>query len=143
MKQLTLAVLSALLVLACSEARAPQTARAPLTVSDVVVTRSVPGMPMNAGYFKLTNNSGQAISISHVTSPQFASVQMHETIIKDEVARMVPIEMLNLQPGETVSFEPGGKHLMLMRPADDIDSVTLNFFAGASQLLSVSTVFNR
>ena len=86
MKQLTFIVLSALLLLACSEARAP------LTANHVVVSRSVPGMQMNAGYFKLTNNSGQAISISHVTSPQFASVQMHETIIKDEVARMVPIE---------------------------------------------------
>ncbi len=137
MKQLTLVALSALLMLACSEAQAP------LTASDVVVTRSVPGMPMSAGYFKLTNNSGQAISISHVTSPQFASVQMHETIIKDEVARMVPLETLILQPGETVSFEPGGKHLMLMRPADDIDSVTLKFFAGESLLLSVNTDFDR
>ena len=137
MKQLTIAVLSALLMMACSQAQAP------LTASDVVVTRSVPGMPMSAGYFKLSNNSGQAISISHVTSPQFASVQMHETIIKDEVARMVPLEILNLPPGETVSFEPGGKHLMLMRPADDIDSVTLEFFAGESLLLSVNTDFDR
>ncbi len=137
MKQLTLVALSALLMLACSEAQAP------LTASDVVVTRSVPGMPMSAGYFKLTNNSGQAISISHVTSPQFASVQMHETIIKDEVARMVSLEMLILQPGETVSFEPGSKHLMLMRPTDDIDSVTLKFFAGESLLLSVNTDFDR
>ena len=137
MKQLTLAVLSALLMMACSQAQAP------LTASDVVVARSVPGMPMSAGYFKLSNNSGQAISISHVTSPQFASVQMHETIIKDEVARMVPLEILNLPPGETVSFEPGGKHLMLMRPADDIDSVTLEFFAGESLLLSVNTDFDR
>ena len=137
MKQLTLAVLSALLMVACSQAQAP------LTASDVVVTRSVPGMPMSAGYFKLTNNSGQAISISHVTSPQFASVQMHETIIKDEVARMIPLEMLILPPGETVSFEPGGKHLMLMQPANDIDSVTLEFFAGESLLLSVNTDFDR
>ncbi|MDH3275808.1 MAG: copper chaperone PCu(A)C [Gammaproteobacteria bacterium] len=137
MRQLTLAVLSALLMLACSQAQAP------LSASDVVVTRSVPGMPMSAGYFKLTNNSGQAINISHVTSPQFASVQMHETIITDEVARMVSLEMLILQPGETVRFEPGGKHLMLMQPANDIDSVTLDFFAGESLLLSVNTDFDR
>ena len=137
MKQLTLALLSALLMVACSQTQAP------LSASDVVVTQSVPGMPMSAGYFKLTNNSGQAISISHVTSPQFASVQMHETIIKDEVARMVALETLILQPGETVSFEPGGKHLMLMRPVDDIDSVTLEFFAGESLLLSVITDFDR
>lgn len=137
MKKLTLAVLSALLMMACSETKAPLTAR------DVVVSQAVPGMPMSAGYFELTNNSGQAISISHVTSPQFASVQMHETIIEEEVARMIPLEILVLQPGETVSFKPGGKHLMLMRPSDDIDSVTLQFFAGESLLLSVNTDFDR
>ncbi len=137
MKQLTLAVLSALLMVACSEKQAP------LTASDVIVTQAVPGMPMSAGYFKLTNNSGQAVSISHVTSPQFASVQMHETIIEDEVARMVQLEILTLQPREIVSFERGGKHLMLMQPSDDIDSVTLQFFAGESLLLSVSTDFDR
>ena len=137
MKQLTLAVLSALLMVACSEKQAP------LTASDVIVSKAVPGMPMSAGYFKLTNNSGQAVSISHVTSPQFASVQMHETIIEDEVARMVQLEILTLQPREIVSFERGGKHLMLMQPSDDIDSVTLQFFAGESLLLSVSTDFDR
>ena len=137
MKQLTLAVLSALLMLACSEAQAP------LTANDVIVTRTVPGMPMSAGYFNLTNNSGEVISISHVTSPEFGSVQMHETVIEDEVARMAPLKMLTLQPGETVRFERGGKHLMLMRPADDIDSVTLQFFSGESLLLSVKTDFER
>ncbi len=137
MKQLTLAVLFTLLMAACSEAQAP------LAASDVVVTQSVPGMRMSAGYFKLTNNSAQSINISHVTSPQFASVEMHETIIKDEVARMVPLQVLTLQPGETVSFEPGGKHLMLMRPGNDFDSVTLQFFAGEALLLSVNTDFDR
>jgi copper(I)-binding protein len=42
-----------------------------------------------------------------------------------------------------VSFEPGGKHLMLMRPADSIESVTLQFFASESLLLSVTTDFER
>jgi len=137
MKQMTLAILSALLMLACSEAQAP------LTASDVIVTRTVPGMPMSAGYFNLTNNTGEVISISRVASPEFGSVQMHETIIEDEVARMAALKMLTLQPGETVSFEPGGKHLMLMQPSDGIDSVTLQFFAGDSLLLSVNTEFER
>ena len=137
MKQLSFVILSALLLAACTEEQAP------LTASNVIVTQAVPGMPMSAGYFELTNNSGQAISITHVTSPEFASVEMHETIIKDEVARMTPLGTLTLQSGETVSFEPGGKHLMLMRPSDDIDSVTLQFFAGESVLLSVTTSFDR
>ena len=137
MRQLSFVILSALFLAACADEQAP------LTASNVIVTQAVPGMAMSAGYFELTNNSGQAISITHVTSPEFASVEMHETIIKDEVAHMTPLGTLTVQSGETVSFEPGGKHLMLMRPSDDIDSVTLQFFAGESVLLSVTTGLDR
>ena len=137
MNQLTLTILLALLATACTEAKAP------LTASNIVVTQPVPGMAMSAGYFDLSNNSRQSISITHVTSPEFASVEMHETVIKNLVARMIALGTLTLQAGETVSFEPGGKHLMLMRPADEISSVTLQFFDGESVLLSVTTDFDR
>ena len=137
MKQLSFVVLLALLLMACAKGQAP------LSVSNVIVTQPVPGLAMSAGYFELTNNSRQTIDITHITSPEFASVEMHETVIDNEVARMTPLGTLTLQPGETVSFEPGGKHLMLMRPADSIESVTLQFFASESLLLSVTTDFER
>jgi len=137
MKQLSFIVLLALLLMACAEGQAP------LSVSNVIVTQPVPGMAMSVGYFELTNNSRQAIDITHIISPDFASVEMHETVIENEVARMTPLGTLILQPGETVSFEPGGKHLMLMRPSDSIESVTLQFFAGESLLLSITTDFKR
>jgi len=137
MRQPTFAVLLALFLMACTEGQAP------LTASNVIVTQPVPGMTMSAGYFELTNNSGQAMSITHVTSPEFASVEMHQTVIEDEVARMTALGTLTLQAGETVSFEPGGKHLMLMRPSDNIESITLRFFASEALLLSVTTDFNR
>ncbi|NIA27408.1 MAG: copper chaperone PCu(A)C [Desulfobulbaceae bacterium] len=137
MKQLSFVILLVLFLMACAEDQAP------LSVTDVIVTKPIPGMAMSAGYFEVTNNSRQAINITHITSPEFASVEMHETVIKNEVARMRALGALTLQPGETVSFEPGGKHLMLMRPSDNIESVTLQFFAGESVLLSVSTDFGR
>jgi len=125
------------LLAACAESRAP------LTVSNVTVTQPVPGMAMSAGYLELTNNSSRSISITHVTSPQFASVEMHETVIENLVARMIALGTLTLQAGETVIFKPGGKHLMLMRPSDEIDSVTLQFFDDESLLLSITTDFGQ
>ena len=132
MKQLCIVILMFLLA-ACAESRAP------LTVSNVTVTQPVPGMAMSAGYLELTNNSSRSISITHVTSPQFASVEMHETVIENLVARMIALGTLTLQAGETVIFKPGGKHLMLMRPSDNIESVTLRFFDDESLLLSITT----
>jgi len=125
------------LLAACAESRAP------LTVSNVTVTQPVPGMAMSAGYLELTNNSSRSISITHVTSPQFASVEMHETVIENLVARMIALGTLTLQAGETVIFKPGCKHLMLMRPSDEIDSVTLQFFDDESLLLSITTDFGQ
>jgi len=136
MKQLCIVILMFLLA-ACAESRAP------LTVSNVTVTQPVPGMAMSAGYLELTNNSSRSISITHVTSPQFASVEMHETVIENLVARMIALGTLTLQAGETVIFKPGGKHLMLMRPSDEIDSVTLQFFDDESLLLSITTDFGQ
>lgn len=124
----------ALCVAACSGETEP-----PLTISDVVVKKPMPGMRMSAGYFTLTNNSRQPILITHVTSPQFGSVEMHESVIEDGVARMVGLDQLALQPGATVEFVPGGKHLMLMRPADDLTSVILEFHAGDTIVLRVDT----
>jgi len=137
MRQSILTVLLALFLGACAEGQAP------LTASNIIITQPVPGMAMSAGYFELSNNSSQSISITHVTSPEFASVEMHETVIKNLVARMTALGTLTLQAGETVSFEPGGKHLMLMRPSAEIDSVTLQFFDDESLLLSVTTDFDR
>ncbi len=131
MKYLVLFV--ALIVAACSSEPGP-----PLSISDVIVKRPMPGMHMSAGYFTLTNNSQEAIVITGVRSPQFGSVEMHESVVEDGVARMVELDDLALPPGATVEFIPGGKHLMLMRPAEDLDQVTLEFFAGDTVVLSVN-----
>jgi copper(I)-binding protein len=126
-------LLLALCVAACSGEAEP-----PLAISDVVVKKPMPGMRMSAGYFTLTNNSQEPIVITHVTSPQFGSVELHESVIEDGVARMVALDELALQPGTTAEFAPGGKHLMLMRPGDDLATVTLEFHAGDTVVLRVS-----
>jgi len=111
---------------------------APLTISDAAVSRPKPGMQMTAGYFTLTNHTPQEIVITEVRSPQFGSVQMHETVIDDGIARMVELDDLVLRAGSTVVFQPGGKHLMLMQAVESPDNVTLDFFAGDSIVLSVN-----
>ena len=110
----------------------------PLVASDVVVKPPMPGMQMTAGYLTLRNHSAEEIVIDRVTSPQFGKVEMHETIIEDGVARMSALGQVVLPAGSAVEFEPGGKHLMLMRPGDNLDSVALEFHSGDSIVLTVS-----
>ena len=116
---------------------------APLVATEVIINAPVPGRSMSAGYLTLRNNAGTPITITRVTSPQFGSVEMHETRIEDDVSRMVALDEVTIPAGSSVSFQPGGKHLMLMRPVDALDAVTLEFYAGDDVVLTLSTTVRR
>ena len=94
---------------------------------------------MSAGYLALSNNSDDVINITSVTSPQFSSVEMHESVVEDGVAKMRRIPSLLISAKATVRFNRGGKHLMLMHRKQQTDLITLNFYDGATLILNVQT----
>lgn len=135
MKKRALPLVLLLVIGACSGDRAP------LIATDVAVSRPKPGMQMSAAYINLSNNTNEAITITRVTSPEFESVEMHESILENGISRMYALEDVTIAAGQMVNFRPGGKHLMLMRPTGGADSVTLEFYANDVLLLSVSATF--
>ena len=126
----------ALLVAACDQ---PQP---PLVASDVDVTRPMPGLKMSAGFFVLTNNTDEAIRITRVTSPQFAAVEIHETTIEDGIARMRELDALVVPAHGSVTLERGGKHLMLMRPGELGERVSLQLLSENTPVLTIDYSFN-
>ena len=116
---------------------ADQLGSAPLIANDIVVTRPLPGARMAAAYLSLTNASSQQILISDVRSPNLESVDMHESVLDDGISRMRNLAEIEILPGQTVRFEPGGKHLMLRYPLNNPDVVTLQFYNDDALLLSV------
>lgn len=136
MKRIIPVLTLALLGCACSQESVP------LVASDVVVTKPMPGMNMTAGYLTLRNNSSQPIIISHVASPQFESVEMHESVVEDGMARMYALGEMTILAGSSVVFKPGGKHLMLMQPVGEFDTVTLDFFAGDAAVLTINVTLS-
>ena len=123
------------LLVACG---APQS---PVAVSNVEITKPMPGRHMSAGFLVVTNNTGEALRITGVESPQFESVEIHETTVKDGISRMRELEELLVPANGSVTLERGGKHLMLMRPRNLGDSVTLQFHSGNSPVLTVDYSF--
>lgn len=130
-----LLVLLAVLLTACG---AP---KPPLVVSELEVTRPMPGRPMSAGYLVLTNNTDEPLRITSVDSPQFGSVEVHETTIIDGVSRMRELAELIVPAHGSVTLERGGKHLMLMPPTNLEDTVVLQFFSSGTPVLSVNFSF--
>ncbi len=127
-----LIVVSALLS-ACSEEAKP-----PLVVTDIEITEPMPGSKMSAGYLSLTNNTDSAITLSRVVSPDFGSVEIHESLVDDGISKMRRIVELSIPANTTVTLKRGGKHLMLMRPSGTLRQARLSFHSGDALLLSVS-----
>ena len=98
---------------------------------------------MSAGYVSFANNTDEAMSISHVTSPEFEAVEIHESLLEDGVAKMRRIEELTIPANSSVSLQRGGKHLMLMRPSGAPESVSLSFYSGDTLLLSLEAPITR
>ncbi len=111
--------------------------RPPLVADNVIVTAPMPGMTMSAGYMSLTNSSDQTMRVSRVTSPHYASVELHETTMENGVARMRALPELEISAGATVTLQRGAKHLMLSRPSGVRETVTLQFFDGDDLVLAV------
>lgn len=132
MKYASLMIVCAALATACSDTGAP------LVASDLSIARPKPGTRMTAGYLTLTNNTSEQITITKVTSPEFHAVQMHESVIADGIVRMRPLDEVTIQPGGSVDFEPGARHLMLIQPTGETDNVTLEFIAGEATVLTIN-----
>jgi hypothetical protein len=70
------------------------------------------------------------VTLRRVTSPEFARVEMHTTLIDDGLARMMALDSLTIAERSGLTFAPGGPHLMLMEPVSALsvgDVVTLEF----------------
>mgnify|MGYP002064231026 CR=1 FL=1 len=129
------------LYLACVLLAACGSPQPPLVASDVEITRPMPGRHMSAGYFVLTNTTDSPIRITAAASPQFGMVEMHETTIEDGIARMREIEELVVPANSSVTFERGGKHLMLMRAQNVEQNVSLQLFSDDAPVLSIDYAF--
>ena len=76
-----------------------------------------PGAPVLGGYLSITNGGDRPDRLVSITSPVSDDVQIHLSSIVDGVAKMRQVtDGVEIPAGETVRFEPGGLHLMLLKP---------------------------
>lgn len=87
-----------------------------LQFSNAWIPEAPPVVKVMAGYIKIHNPTSIDIVINKVTSPDFEKVEMHQTIEKDGMSRMVKQDKMMIPAGGTVLFQRGGRHLMLINP---------------------------
>lgn len=73
-----------------------------------------PSSVISGAYGTLENRGTETVRLIRVSSTHIGMIEMHETRIENAIARMRPVEYIEIAPGERVQFAAGGAHLMLM-----------------------------
>jgi periplasmic copper chaperone A len=98
---------------------------APASAADVDVgsihisqpwARATPkGAASAAAYMTITNNGSAPDRVTCVSSDASSSCEIHSMTMDGGVMKMRPVEGgLEIKPGQTVTLEPGGFHIMLL-----------------------------
>jgi len=96
------------------------TAAGRLVVEQAWIRAAPPGAMMLAGYASLRNAGDSALTVTGAASADFAEVSIHLSVEENGVERMQPLGHIDIAPGASVEFAPGGRHFMLMQPRRDL-----------------------
>lgn len=110
----------------------PVFATSSIDVSDAWVRAAPPNAKVMAGYFTLNNHSMQSITLTGASSPQFKSIEIHRSYMESGMMHMKEATPLTVEGHNSIHFEPGSYHLMLIKPVKklklgDNTHITLKF----------------
>jgi copper(I)-binding protein len=103
----------ALLGLAASPAASADFAAKGLTIGHPW-TRPAGQGGTGAGYLTIANTGKAADVLIGVETPAARSASVHRSAMAGEVMTMRPMAALAIAPGQTVSLQPGGDHIMMV-----------------------------
>ena len=75
---------------------------------------TAPTAMTGAGYMEVTNHGSVTERLLSASAEVSEVVELHTHIRDGEMMRMVEVETIEIPPGETVSLEPGGLHIMFI-----------------------------
>jgi len=98
---------------------------------------TLPAVSGNPGavYFTVTNDGQDEVAIRSVSVADAGMAMLHETVAEGSTARMQKRGEVAVPAGSSVTFEPGGLHVMAMGLPDNLAAggsteVTLTFTSG-------------
>lgn len=85
-----------------------------IQIDDLVVNEPIPGQSVSAGYMTFSNSSNDTVTLLRVEANFAARVEMHQTMNMNGMNQMRPLQSVPIEPGASLKFEHGGRHLMIM-----------------------------
>lgn len=106
-----------------------------------------PGEDVGAVYFTAHNGAEEEDRLIGVSTGVADRAEIHETVEQDGQMVMQSVEAVAIPPGEDVSFEPGGYHIMLFELTEPLEvdttiTLTLEFeLAGEIEIQALVKAF--
>lgn len=110
-------------------------------VDNAWIREAPPGAAAMAGYMTLMNKGDAPRTLVGASSPAFGNVMLHRTVIEGGMAKMVHQMAIEIPANGTVTFEPNGYHLMLVKSklqlkAGDKVDITLKLKNGETMVVT-------
>lgn len=111
----------------------------PIAVTHAWIRLPASGLSVAAGYFDVVNRTAMPIELVGASTDVARSIEMHTESQTGETMEMRQLDSVALAPEQTVSFSPGGTHLMLLGMREVTSGavpITLRFSDGSQQTVS-------
>lgn len=107
-----------------------------IAISDAWIRALPAGVP-SGGYFTLHNGGQKPLTLTGASSPACGMLMLHRSENRGGMSAMTDVAGVDVAPGATLSFAPGGYHLMCMNAGAAIHPgatvpVTLTFKDGTT-----------
>lgn len=127
---------------ACSSDE-PEAIDVSVGVEQAYMPALAPGQTTAAVYMKMMNHTDEEKVLNHVETDVAGMAHIHRNFYEDGVMKMRMVHHLTLAPKETLRFEPGGYHVMLMDIAEPMEPdvtfpLVLHFEKGESMTVPVT-----
>jgi len=117
-----------------------------LSIDDAWIAEAPPNSHVMVGYMTINNSTSKNIEIIKADSDTYSSIEFHETVHEDGMARMLRHGSLVIPSHGSTQLKRGGKHLMLFNPKKHLtagDSVEITLTTGNKTTISVNITVEK
>ncbi len=91
-----------------------------LQITDAWIKNLPMAVPVRAGYMHISNRQSLEVTIVSLESKSFESIEIHQSLEVDGMMSMRPVDALSIPAGGSMELAPGGFHLMMMNPLEQL-----------------------
>jgi periplasmic copper chaperone A len=93
---------------------------AELKVTNAQVREFLPASASSVGYLTIVNHSSTAATLTKATLDGLGRVEIHQHAHVNGMMKMQQVESVTIKAHESVTFQPGGYHLMVFEPQEPL-----------------------